>query len=79
MLIFRLGFAAGSQIIRELKKATTTATATTTSLTKSSRAASNFLALIPFHSIRQMLGIFFWSLVLKDGIEIEEKKLKSLK
>ena len=29
-----------------------------------------FIALIPFRSIRQMLAIFFWTWILKDGIEV---------
>ena len=55
--------------IRELKQQRR-ATAAKTSLKKWSRAASNFIALIPFRSIRQMLAIFFWTWILKDGIEV---------
>ena len=29
-----------------------------------------FIALIPFRSIRQMLAIFSWTWILKDGIEV---------
>ena len=54
----------------------TTATATKTSLKEWSRAASNLIALIPTPSIRQMLAIFFWSLILKYFIEVQEKKKK---
>ena len=45
------------QGIRELKQTTTT-TATKTSLKKGILAASNFIALIPSRSIRQMLVNF---------------------
>ena len=52
------------------------ATATKTSLKKRIRTASNFIALIPCRSIRQMLAIFFWSWVLKDCIKVQLKKKK---
>ena len=29
-----------------------------------------FIALIPFRSTRQMLAIFLWTWILKDGIEV---------
>jgi len=35
--------------------------------------ASNFIALIPSRSIRQVLA-FHWSWILKDCIEVQEKK-----
>ena len=41
-----------------------------------SRAASNFIALIPSRLIRQMLAIFFWRWILTDCVKILEKKKK---
>ena len=43
---------------------------------KWSRSASNFIALIWSYLIRKMLAIFFWSWILKDCIEVQEKKKK---
>ena len=39
-------------------------------------AASNFIALIPSRSIRQILPFFFWSWILKDYIEVQQKEKK---
>ena len=36
--------------------------------------ASNFIELIPSRSIRPILAIFFWSWILKDFLEVQEKK-----
>ena len=40
------------------------------------RAASNFIALIPSRSIRQILPFFVWSWILKDNIEVQQKEKK---
>ena len=56
--------------------ATTTPTATKTSLKKWICAASNFIALIPSRLIRRMLPKFFWSWNIKDCIKVQEKKKK---
>ena len=52
------------------------ATTTKTSLKMGIWASSNIIALIPSRSIRQMLPIFFWSWILKDYMEVQEKKSK---
>ena len=39
-------------------------------------AASNFTALIPSRSIREIMAIFFWSWILKGCIKFQEKKEK---
>ena len=57
-------------------KATTTATATKTSLKKWSRVALNFISLIPSRLPRQMLENLFWSWILKDCIKVQEEKKK---
>ena len=41
------------------------------------RAASNFATLIP-RSIRTNVVIFFWSWILKDSFEVQDRKRKSL-
>ena len=53
---------------------TTMVMAWKTSLEKWSRAASNFIALIPSRLIRSNVG--FWGWILKDCIEVQEKKKK---
>ena len=50
------------------------ATATKKSLKKGIRTASNFIALIPTRSIRQMLADFSGVEFIKVCIEVEEKK-----
>ena len=35
---------------------------------------SNFIALIPTRSVCQILAYFFWSRILKDCIEVQEKE-----
>ena len=65
--------------IREFKgSATTTATAMKTSLKKWIRAASNSIALIsPSRSVHELLVKFMefvWIWILKDYIEVQEKK-----
>ena len=50
------------------------ATASNTSFKKWIRTVSNFIELIPSRSIRPILAIFFWSWILKDFIEVQEKK-----
>ena len=54
----------------------TMATATKKSLKKGIRTASNFIALIPTRSIRQMLADFSGVEFIKDCIEVQEKKQK---
>ena len=61
---------------REEAKATTTTMVTKTSLKKSIHTASKFIALIPSRIIRQMMANFFWSLILKICIKVQEKKKK---
>ena len=56
---------------------TTTATAMKTSLKKWIHAASNFIALIPSRSVHELLVNFMefvWIWILKDYIEVQEKK-----
>ena len=60
--------------VLKFSNATTTATATKTSLKKWIRAASNFIALILSRLIRQMLQKFFGSWILNDCIKVQEKK-----
>ena len=55
---------------------TATATVTKTSQVTWILAASHSITLIPSRSIRQMLVTFFWSSILKDCIEVQEKKKK---
>ena len=63
-----------------LVHATTTATASKTSLKKWIRAASNSFALsaysISFNTSN--IGKFFWSWILKDCIKVQEKKKKNV-
>ena len=63
-----------------LAHATTTATASKTSLKKWIRAASNSFALsaysISFNTSN--IGNFFWSWILKDCIKVQEKKKKNV-
>ena len=64
-------------VSRELKQHITMATVTKTSLKKWSCPASNFIELIPSHSIHSSnLGNSFWSWILKDCIEVQKKKKK---
>ena len=64
------------QNIMELK-ATTTGRATKTALKKWIHAASNFIVLIPFRLIRQMLeNVFGGVRILKDCMKVQEKKKK---
>ena len=55
-------------------KATTTATETKTSLKSEVALLRTLSRSIPFNSSN--VGNFFWSLILKDCIEVEEKKKK---
>ena len=60
------------------RQATTTAKATKTSLKKWICTASNFIALIPSRVTSSNVGKCFWSWILKDCINVQEKKRKLL-
>ena len=66
-----------SQTNKQEAEETTTATATKTSLKKRSRAASNFIALIPSRSICRMLAIFSGAEFYKTVSKFRKRKRMS--